>query len=70
LVPEGKERYGHILNPEVYFPAVTEQPVNFSLMSGLHALELLGNSILIVESDIIRSLTSSQNIESLVLSTK
>jgi hypothetical protein len=70
LVHEGQERYGHILNPKVYFPADTELPVNFSMMSGLHALELLGNSILIVESDIIRSLTSSQNPESLVLSTK
>jgi len=51
LVPEGnREKYRTFLEPSVYLPADSAENPGVSLMTGLHALELLKNGILTMES--------------------
>jgi hypothetical protein len=51
LVPEGdRERYRAFLEPSVYLPGDSSERPGISLMTGLHALELLKNGILTMES--------------------
>jgi uncharacterized membrane protein len=48
---EYSQKYTGILNPSVFLPATIDECENISLMSGLHSLELLKNSLLAVESN-------------------
>jgi hypothetical protein len=59
IIPEEDlQKYTSLLDPSIYFPGTMPDGTNISLMSGLHSLELLKNSLLTVESkmltDIIR----------------
>jgi len=59
IIPEEDlQKYTGLLDPSLYLPGTMPDGTNISLMSGLHSLELLRNSLLIVESkmltDIVR----------------
>ena len=50
IIPEEDlQKYANLLDPSLYFPGTMPDGTNISLMSGLHSLELLRNSILTVE---------------------
>jgi hypothetical protein len=53
------KKYSNLLDPAIYLPAANQNGVPVSLMSGLHSLELLKNSLLTVESNLI--IASSMN---------
>jgi hypothetical protein len=51
MIPgEDIQKYTSLLEPLNYFPESMSKDTNISLISGLHSLELLKNSLLIVES--------------------
>ena len=53
LVPEGdREKYTAFFEPSVYLPGDSAENTEISLLTGLHALELLKNSLLTIESKI------------------
>lgn len=59
IIPEEDlQKYKSLLDPSLYLPGTMPDGTNISLMSGLHSLELLRNSLLTVESkmltDIVR----------------
>jgi hypothetical protein len=55
LIPgEDLKKYTSLLEPSLYLPE-TMPDEGMSLMSGLHTLELLGNSLLAVESNILEN---------------
>jgi len=51
------DKYEKLLDPSVYLPAIDPAKQRVSLMSGLHMLELLKNSILTVESQALRAVS-------------
>jgi hypothetical protein len=58
LVPEGdREKYRAFLEPSVYLPDASAENSGISLMTGLHALELLKNGILTIESKMFNVIT-------------
>jgi hypothetical protein len=60
LKDEGSGKYIDLLDTSVYFPAETKTRQDMSLMSGLHSLELLKNSILTVEIQALTSIAISR----------
>ena len=57
---EGCRKYFDLLNTSVYFPVETKTRQEMSLLSGLHSLELLKNSLLTVELQALTSITSAR----------
>lgn len=54
MIPEEDlHKYTSLLEPSLYLPGTMPEGTNISLMSGLHSLELLKNSLLTVESKIL-----------------
>jgi hypothetical protein len=54
MIPEEDlHMYTSLLEPSLYLPGTMPEGTNISLMSGLHSLELLKNSLLTVESKIL-----------------
>jgi hypothetical protein len=49
-----------ILEPSVYLPGESSEDVKISLISGLHSLELLKNSLLTVESHLMHIIVNSR----------
>jgi hypothetical protein len=60
LKDEGSAKYIGLLDPSVYFPAETLTRQDMSLLSGLHSLELLKNSLLTVELQALSSIAVSR----------
>ena len=59
LLPgEDLQKYTSLLEPSVYIPGTIPDRTNISLMSGLHTLELLKNSILTVESNTLKAVAN------------
>lgn len=58
LIPSGrKEQLDQMLAPEIYFPCDTIR--EYSLLSALHSLDLLENTILVIEHKIMSSASQS-----------
>jgi hypothetical protein len=54
MIPEEDlQKYTSLLDPSLYFPGTMTDGTSISLMSGMHSLELLKNSLLTVESKIL-----------------
>jgi hypothetical protein len=53
-------KYKGLMDPSIYLPVVLPVSGGISLMSGLHSLELLKNSLLIVESYMLKSIVNKQ----------
>ena len=53
------EAYKRLLDPAVFLPANDNNGSGVSLMSGLHSLELMKNSLLTFESSMLSSLVSN-----------
>ncbi len=53
------QNYIRFLEPSLFLPDVTPKNAGISLMSGLHSLELLKNSVLIVESYTLTTLANN-----------
>ncbi len=57
MIPEEDlQKYTNLLEPSLYFPGTMTEGTNISLMSGLHSLELLKNSLLTVESKMLTAI--------------
>jgi hypothetical protein len=54
------QNYKSLLKPSLFLPGETLKKNEVSLMSGLHSLELLKNSVLIVESEMLRSIAKNK----------
>ena len=60
LKDEGSSKYVGLLDTSVYFPAETKTRLDMSLLSGLHSLELLKNSLLTVELQALTYIASAR----------
>jgi hypothetical protein len=60
LKDEGSRKYLDLLNTSVYFPAETKTRLDMSLLSAMHSLELLKNSLLTVELQALTSIASAR----------
>jgi hypothetical protein len=60
LKNEGSLKYIDLLDTQIYFPAETLTRQDMSLLSALHSLELLKNSLLTVESQALTSIASAR----------
>lgn len=60
LKDDGSGKYIGLLDTSVYFPAETQTRLDMSLLSGLHSLELLKNSLLTVELQALTSIAISR----------
>jgi hypothetical protein len=59
LLPgEDLQKYTGLIEPSVYIPGTIPDRTIISLMSGLHSLELLKNSILTVESNMLKAVAN------------
>jgi hypothetical protein len=56
---EDLQKFERILEPSIYFPSEITEGGGISLMSGLHSLELLKNSLLTAESYMLSTLASN-----------
>jgi hypothetical protein len=57
MIPEeDPQKYTNLLEPSLYLPGTVPEGTNISLMSGLHSLELLKNSLLTVESKMLTAI--------------
>jgi hypothetical protein len=57
MIPEEDlQKYTNLLEPSLYLPGTITEGTNISLMSGLHSLELLKNSLLTVESKMLTAI--------------
>jgi hypothetical protein len=53
------EKYKGLLDPSLLLPGENEKDDSISLLSGLHSLELLKNSILTVETIMLKSIVNN-----------
>jgi uncharacterized membrane protein len=58
LPEEDLQKYTDLIEPSVYIPGTIPDRTIISLMSGLHSLELLKNSILIVETNMLNAVAN------------
>ena len=57
LIPkEDVQKYTTLLDPSTYLPEAKPENAKISMISGLHALELLENSLLAVESNMLSAI--------------
>lgn len=62
LFPEGRrDQLLRMLDPQIYFPNDDSSSPDYSLMSGLHSLELLENTLLVIEAGLISLSNQTMN---------